>query len=88
MQWNVKGTHPATTDYVSKLEGSLRIRDEEIQSLRSHLDSYRNEVNELRSRLGIPLLSSTGKDVTGLGLMGPRSVAGDWEEAREDRKGE
>lgn len=71
------------TDYVSTLEGSLRVRDDEVHSLRSQLESYRNEINDLRTRLSMPLLPPAPPDT---GLMGARGSAEGWDGGGEDRK--
>ncbi len=71
------------TDYVSTLEGSLRVRDDEVHSLRSQLESYRNEINDLRTRLSMPLLPPPPPDT---GLMGARGSAEGWDGGGEDRK--
>jgi len=45
------------TDYVSSLEQSLRARDDEISMYKAQMDTLRQECNDLRGRLGMPLLS-------------------------------
>lgn len=64
----------------------MRSRDNEIQSLRSQLDSHRNEINELRARLGMPLLVPSGTDASGLGLVVPRPVVDGWDAEDDDPK--
>ena len=45
------------TDYVSSLEQSLRARDDEISMYKAQMDTLRQECNDLRGRLGMPLPS-------------------------------
>ena len=48
------------TDYVSSLEQSLRARDDEISMYKAQMDTLRQECNDLRGRLGMPLPSPPG----------------------------
>ena len=73
-------------DYVSNLEGSLRLRDNEIAALRSQVESHRIEINDLRTRLGMPLLSPPRPDTSGLGLMSAQPSVEGWDTTSEDRK--
>ncbi|KAK4683935.1 hypothetical protein P7C73_g6270, partial [Tremellales sp. Uapishka_1] len=72
-------------DYVSTLEHSLRTRDDEITSLRTTVDSQRQEINALRERLGLPPLPMAS---TGLGLVVPPGGADGWGDAKKDRDGD
>ncbi|OWZ29661.1 hypothetical protein C343_04692 [Cryptococcus neoformans C23] len=53
-------------DYVNQLEAGIRLRDDEITNLQSQLESQRNEINELRLQLKLPLLPRG--ELSGLGL--------------------
>lgn len=53
-------------DYVNQLEAGIRLRDDEITNLQSRLESQRNEINELRLQLKLPLLPRS--ELSGLGL--------------------
>lgn len=53
-------------DYVSQLETGIQFRDDEIANLQSQLESQRNEINELRLQLKLPLLPRG--ELPGLGL--------------------
>ena len=54
-------------DYVSNLEKVLSDREDEITGLRTQVDSFRSEINDLRHRLGMPLLPAP--DPSALGLV-------------------
>ena len=74
-------------DYVGNLEASLRTRDGEISSLRDQVDSYRNEINDLRSRLGMPALSpriSNSNNTPGLGLLMGQGGADGWGDVKDE----
>lgn len=56
----------SVVDYVSQLETGIQFRDDEIANLQSQLESQRNEINELRLQLKLPLLPRG--ELPGLGL--------------------
>lgn len=71
-------------DYVSNLENTLKQRDDECSSLRTQVESHRSEINDLRHRLGMPMLplnppqpqSQSSGDSSALGLVVPGGA--DW----------
>ncbi|KAK8854519.1 hypothetical protein IAR55_003258 [Kwoniella newhampshirensis] len=60
-------------DYVITLEGSLLSREEEISKLLSQVEAQRKEINDLRGRLGLPLVPQPD---AGLGLVVNSGTAG------------
>ncbi|OCF35776.1 hypothetical protein I316_02268 [Kwoniella heveanensis BCC8398] len=54
-------------DYVSNLEANLRSREDDISALQTQVEQQRNEINELRQRLGLPRIPDP--DPVGLGLV-------------------
>ncbi|ORX38212.1 hypothetical protein BD324DRAFT_620003 [Kockovaella imperatae] len=74
-------------DYVSNLESSLRARDDEMNALKHQVDAYRTQINELRTRLGMPLLSpqiSNSSSTPGLGLLVSQSGSDGWGDIKDD----
>lgn len=73
-------------DYVSTLEVSLKEKDDECAALRLQLDSHRSEINDLRQRLGMPLVPSpTASSESGaLGLLVPPGTWGDVKDIRRE----
>ncbi|ORY32155.1 hypothetical protein BCR39DRAFT_60707 [Naematelia encephala] len=70
-------------DYVANIETSLRVRDDEIASLKGQVEAHRTEINDLRSRLGLPALPPPPD--AGLGLVVSHSSGND-SVAWDDRK--
>ncbi|RSH89728.1 hypothetical protein EHS25_001713 [Saitozyma podzolica] len=71
-------------EYVNNLEKSLRVREEECTALRNQVDAQRDEIDDLRQRLSLPLVPPPD---TALGLVVPNS---EWQEGipKDDRKEE
>lgn len=69
-------------EYVNNLEKSLRVREEECTALRNQVDAQRDEIDDLRQRLSLPLVPPPD---TALGLVVPNS---EWQEGipKDDRK--
>ena len=67
---------------MSNLEKTLNERDDEISGLRGQIDTFRTEINDLRHRLGMPLLPQP--DPSALGLV----VTQDGWDKDDERKGE
>jgi hypothetical protein len=65
---------------VSNLEKTLSDREDEISSLRAQVDTFRSEINDLRHRLGMPLMPTP--DPSALGLV----VTQDSWDKDDDRK--
>jgi hypothetical protein len=60
----------ALPDYLNNLENSLRAREEECTALRKQVEAQRDEIDDLRHRLSLPLLPPPD---TALGLVVPNS---------------
>ncbi|WVW85304.1 hypothetical protein I302_107342 [Kwoniella bestiolae CBS 10118] len=61
-------------DYVQNLEHALRTKDDEISALKMRSDSQQREINNLRSKLGLPTIDyppavTPNNDTSGLGLV-------------------
>ncbi|RSH83635.1 hypothetical protein EHS25_005539 [Saitozyma podzolica] len=57
-------------EYLSNLENSLRVREEECTALRNQVEAQRDEINDLRKRFGLPSLPPPH---TAWGLVLPNS---------------
>jgi hypothetical protein len=71
------------SDYVSNIEATLRAKEDECSALRNQVDAQRNEINDLRHRLGLPILPAPD---TALGLVVPNNDG--WHDglAKDERK--
>ncbi|WVQ68560.1 uncharacterized protein L199_006769 [Kwoniella botswanensis] len=61
-------------DYVNNLETTLRMKDDEITTLRIRCESQQSEINNLRNKLGLPTIEyptpqPQNNDTSGLGLV-------------------
>ena len=71
-------------DYVNNLERILRNKNEEVSQLRHQVSDYRTEINDLRSRLGIPSLSPPpSSSASGLGLV-MSGGSDDWADVKDE----
>lgn len=75
-------TPTSLPEYVNNLEKSLRVKEEECTALQNQVDAQRDEIDDLRQRLSLPLMPSSD---TALGLVVPNS---EWHEGvpSNDRK--